>query len=143
VTVKQGSGGATRATIGVNETSRTAFFRQSASDSGIKIRYEKEFWKNTHGSLTLTSAKVTLTADPDSRIRIGLAPSINDSATVTNRLTAPSSVTFSDDNIDLTVPGGGNLAAADAIGTWVEQNLPANDPVHKTTYTTQLAGQTT
>src|SRR5512143_1360059 len=31
VTVRQGAGGATRATISINETSRTAMFRQSAS----------------------------------------------------------------------------------------------------------------
>ena len=139
VTVKQGSGGATRATIGINETSRTAFFRRSASEAGITIRYEKLFWKNAHATLTLNSASLKLTADPDARIRMGGAPSVNDTATVTNRKTAPASVTFVDDNVAQGVAGG-VLAAADRIGTWIEANLPASDAAHRTTFTTELSG---
>lgn len=139
VTVRQGTGGATRATISINETSRTAMFRQSASESGIAIRYEKFFWRNNHGSLTLNSADVTLTADPDSRIRIGLAATKGDSATATNRKTAPGGISFSDDSVVLSVPTGA-LASTEAIGTWVEQNLPASDTAHKTTFTTRLRG---
>jgi hypothetical protein len=139
VQVKQGAGGTVRATIGINETSRTAFFRRSASESGIVIRYEKEFVKNTHGSLTLNSAVLKLTADPDARIRMGGAPSVNDTATVTNRKTAPASVTFVDDNVSQAVPGG-ILAAADRIGVWIEQNLSAADAPHRTTFTVEISG---
>ena len=143
VTVRQGSGGATRATIGINETSRTALFRRSASStSGITIRYEKIFWKNTNGSLTLNSAAVKLTADPDSRIRIGLDTAINATVSVANRVSAPGSVTFVDDNVSQSVPGG-VLAAGDRIGVWIEQNLPQSDSAHKTTFTTELSGTTT
>ena len=139
VTVRQGAGGATRATIGPNETTRTAFYRRSASESGIVIRYEKMFWKNNHATLTLNAAAVVLTADPDARIRLGLATAINDTATVVNRKTAPAGVSFVDDNVSQSVPGG-ILAAADRIGTWIEENLPAADAAHRTTFTTQLSG---
>lgn len=139
VTVRQGAGGATRATIGPNETTRTAFYRRSASESGIVIRYEKMFWKNNHATLTLNAAAVVLTADPDARIRLGLATAINDTVTVVNRKTAPAGVSFVDDNVSQSVPGG-ILAAADRIGTWIEENLPAADTAHRTTFTTQLSG---
>lgn len=141
VTVRQGAGGATRATIGPNETKRFAFFKRSASEAAQAIRYDKMFWKNTHGSLALLNAKVRLSADPDARIRQGIHTSVNDSATITNRKTAPGGVTFVDDNVDQTVPGT-DLAAGAAIGVWYEQDLPANDPPHRTTFTSQLEGET-
>jgi hypothetical protein len=139
VTVRQGAGGATRAIILPNETSRTSLFRQSASEAGIAIRYEKTFWKNNHASLTLNSAQVRLTVDPDSRIRIGLATTINDTQQVTNRKTAPAGVTFVDDNVLQSVPGSA-LNAADRIGVWWEQNLPASDAAHRTSATDELSG---
>jgi len=140
VTVKQGAGGATRATVSINETSRTAFFRRSASESGGTIRYEKLFWKNTHATLTLNAAQITLTADPDARIRVGVAGSLNDTATVANRKTSPG-VTFVDDGVAQNVPTT-IMAAGDRIGVWVEMNLPASDAAHRTTFTTQLSGTT-
>ncbi|MGH2628627.1 MAG: hypothetical protein ACRDHY_18475 [Anaerolineales bacterium] len=141
VTVKQGSGGATRATIGPNETKRFAMFKRSASESAITIRFDKFFWKNTHASLTLNSAAGKLTADPDARIRMGLAASKGDTATITNRKTTPSGITFVDDNVSQTVPTG-TLAAGETIGVWIEQNLPASDAAHKTTFTHELSGTT-
>ena len=142
VLVKQGTGGVTKATIGPNETTRAALFIESASGAGILIRYMKTFWKNTNATLTLTAASMKLTADPAARIRIGCAPSVGDTATSATRLTAPASVTFVDDNVAQGVPGG-SLAAAAAIGVWVECNLPANDPANKSTFTTELSGSTT
>jgi len=141
VTVKQGSGGATRMTIVPNETTRRLLFYASASEAGIVIRYEKYFGKNTHATLTLTSSQIKLTADPDARVRIGAAPAVDDTATATNRKTAPASVTFVDDNVAQSVPGG-NLAAGSAIGIWAEENLPASDTAHRTTFTTELSGNT-
>jgi hypothetical protein len=139
VLVRQGAGGATRAQIGINETTRTSLFRQSASEATIAIRYEKTFWKNNHATLTLNSAQVRLTVDPDSRIRIGLATSINDTGQIANRKTAPGGVTFVDDNVFQAVPGG-VLTAGDRIGVWWEQNLPANDGAHRTSATDELSG---
>ncbi|MCQ4575422.1 MAG: hypothetical protein NOU37_09290 [Candidatus Brocadiales bacterium] len=142
VTVKEGSGGATRATIGPNETTRHLFFQKSASESSAVTRYEKKFFKNTHGSITLTEAKVELTADPVSKIEIGVAASKDDSGSVTNRKTAPGGITFVDDNVAQDVPNQ-ELVAGEAIGVWIKQSLGAGDTAQKTTFTTELAGNTT
>lgn len=129
------------ATLGPNITSTRRLFYDCSSESGTTIRYEKEFWKNTHGTLTLNSAIVKLTADPQARVRIGLATAKDDTGSVANRKTAPGSVTFVDDNVSASVPGN-TLEAASAIGVWIELNLPANDTAFKNTFTTQLSGTT-
>jgi hypothetical protein len=141
VTVKQGAGGATRATITPNETKRWAHFKRSASESGIVIRYEKHFWKNIHGTLTLNSAKTRLSADPAARIRVGVHTSKGDTVTTANRKTAPGGITFVDDGVDQAVPGD-TLEAGSQIGLWIEQNLPASDPAIRNTFTTQISGTT-
>lgn len=141
--VKQGSGGTTRGTIGINETEVTILFKlASSSTSAGKTLYEKLFAKNTHGSLTLTTAALKLTADPSAVIKIGGAPSVDDSATVANRTTAPSSVTFVDDNVSQALPGSA-LAAGSAIGVWASLTLAQNNAPIKDTFTTELSGQTT
>lgn len=142
ITFRQGSGGTTRATISLNETTRVILFRDSTSESGIAIRYEKAFFRNAHATLTLTSATITLTADPLARIRMAVVAAKGDSTSVANRKTAPVGPTFVDDSVAQGVPTG-TLAAAENIGVWVEQNLPANDPPNKSTATLQLAGSST
>lgn len=142
ITIRRSVGGATIATLAPGITKAIAFFYDSTSESGVTLRYEKMFAKNTHGSLTLTAAKIKLTADPLSRIRIGGAPSKDDTATATNRKTAPASVTFVDDNVSQDVPGT-TLEAAAAIGVWAEMNLPGSDPANRSTFTVELAGSTT
>jgi len=142
VSVKQGTGGTVRATVTPNETTRHISFQNAASDpSTTKTRVEKVFGKNNHGTLTLTSATVTLTADPTANIMIALAASVDDTGSVSNRLTS-TGLTFSDDNVVLSVPGGGNLAAGSAIGIWVQQTLAAGAAATKSTYTLKLAGNT-
>jgi hypothetical protein len=140
VTLRQGAGGATIATIPPNETQVTLMFYDSASEAAAVTRYEKFFWRNNHASLTLNNARITLTGDPAARIRIALATAKNDTGSVTNRRTSPG-LTFSDDGVALTVPGG-TLEAGSGIGVWVEQSLPANDTPKRTTFTTQLEGTT-
>lgn len=141
VTVRQGAGGATRATITVNERFRHSHFQRSASEAALVLRYDKHFWRNAHATLTLNDAKTRLSADPAARMRVGIAAAKGDTVTIVNRKTAPAAITFVDDNVDQTVPTGA-LAAAEHIGLWVEQNLPANDPANRTTLTTQLSGTT-
>lgn len=140
VTLKQGSGGTTRHTFAPNQTAAYIFFQNSASESGSTTRDEKFFWKNTNGTLTLNSATVTLTADPASKITIALAATKNDSGSIANRK-AGTGLTYSDDNVALSVPGG-VLAAGDAIGVWPRLSLGAGDAAQKTSFTTQLAGTT-
>lgn len=141
VLVKEAAGGTTRATIGINEDTARILFYDSASGAGILIRYEKVFWKNTNGTLTLNAAAIKLTADPAARIRVGCAATKGDSGSVANRTTSPG-VTFVDDNVSQSIPTGA-LAAGETIGVWVEQNLPANDPANKSTFTLELSGTTT
>lgn len=142
VLLKQGSGGTTRATFIPGDVVKRIFFVGSASAALEVLRYEKFFWKNNHGSLALTEAAVTLTADPADRIRIGLATAVDGSTTIATRITAPAGVSFVDDSVEQGVPGG-SLASGSAIGVWVEQDLPAADPAGKSTFTTQLAGLST
>ncbi|MCH7767985.1 MAG: hypothetical protein IH828_03520 [Nitrospinae bacterium] len=141
VTVRRSPGGATIYTIPIGERGVWSLFSKSASDpSATKTRYMKVFCKNTHGSLTLTAAKIDLTADPDSRIKFGLAATKDDSATAANRLTAPGGVTFFDDNNAQNVPGT-TLEAAAAIGIWAEQALTTGDAPHRTTFTLKASGE--
>lgn len=142
VTLRQGAGGATRATIGPNEDTRVTLFQRSASEAASVERFEKFFWRNRHGTLSLNSAKVTLTADPASRIRIGLEAAKDGTQSVANRKAVPGSVTFVDDGVEQSVPGSGNLAPGESIGVWVEQDLLADDTPKKDSFTTRLAGTT-
>ena len=142
VTIKQGSGGATLATITPNETTRHIRFRLSASAGTQQIRYEKDFWRNNHATLALLSAQLKLTADPASKIRIGVETATGGSTSITNRKTAPAGITFVDDNVAAAVPGG-SLGALTDIGCWIEQTLAISDAPQKSTYTVQLDGQTT
>ncbi|MGH9886144.1 MAG: hypothetical protein ACREBE_11480 [bacterium] len=141
VTAKQGSGGSTVATIVPNETTRHIQFQRSTSEASQAKRYEAQFGKNIHGSLSLLNAQMKLTADPQSKIQIGVAAAVNGSTSVTNRKTSPG-VTLVDDNIAQNVPGT-NLAAGDAIKVWIEQTLGANDAAQKSTFTLELSGSTT
>lgn len=141
VTVRQGAGGATRATLALNQTSASLMFIGASSAAAPTTRFEKFFWRNDNATLSLTSATVKLTADPDANVRIGVAASVNDTGSVADRQTSPG-VTFVDDNVSQNVPGGA-LAAGSRIGVWVELALAANEPPLKTSFTTELAGQTT
>ena len=143
VTVRKASDDVTICTLGPNITSQRRLFYDSASDSDGTVRYEKLFWKNEHGTLSLTAATLKLTADPEADYKIGGAPSVDDSATVSDRLdTAPASVTFVDDNVAQAVPGDGNLDAGEAIGIWVQQTLAASAAATDSSVTTELAGTT-
>jgi hypothetical protein len=141
VTVRRDAAGPTLSTIPVGERGFYAMFLKSASESGSTTRFEKMFWKNTDPSLTLNSAEVELTADPSAKIRMGLATAKDDSGTSTNRETAPGGVSFVDDSVAQSVPTG-LLAAGEAIGTWIELALTADDSAYKSTFTTRLSGTT-
>lgn len=141
ITLRRITAGPTVGTIPIGERGFHAAFVDSASEAAIVIRYHKIHWKNTHATLTLNAAAVKLTADPDARIRIGVHTAKGDTVTVANRKTAPGGITFVDDNVSQSVPTG-VLAAVENIGVWIEQNLPASDTPHRTTYTTELSGTT-
>lgn len=140
ITVRRKPNGATICIIPAGEKGVAMLFANSVSATGSTIRYDKFFWKNVNGATSLLTGLCRIVADPDARIRCGIATAVNDSATIANRLTAPAGITFVDDNVDQSIPGGGTLAAGSAIGIWVELNLPASDVEHKSSYTMQITG---
>ena len=141
ITIRRSVAGVTIATLEIGETEVRRLFYDATSEAGSTTRFEKVFLKNDHGTLTLTNAEIELTADPAATIRIGGAPSVDDSATVANRKAAPASVTFVDDSIIQAVPGN-QLAAGEAIGVWAEMVRGAAAAAIKDTFTVQLAGTT-
>lgn len=143
ITLRVSVAGATVATLPSfpQMAGRVTMFKNSFSDAlSTMIRYEKMHWRMASVGETLTSSEVELIADPLSRIRQGVALATNDSATIANRLTTPAGVTFVDDSVAQSVPGG-DLDSGDNIGVWYEQNLPAGDPANVSTFTAQLSGQ--
>jgi hypothetical protein len=146
VTIRRTTGPTTIRVIAAGERGFMGLFRKCASDpSTTKNYYTKIFLKNTNATLSLLAALVQQSADPDARITHLLAAAVNDSATQTNRVTAPAAVDTQDpdtfDDTDKAVPGT-DLAAGAAIGVWLRLQLPAGDAAHRSTYTIQLAGQT-
>lgn len=145
ITVRRSVAGATLRTIPIGERGFMALFRKAASDPAVQKDYfTKVFVKNNHGTLSLLSAMVKQSADPDARITHLLAAAVNDSATSTNRVTAPATADTQDpdtfDDTDKAVPGT-DLAAGAAIGVWLRLRLPAADTPHRSTYDLQLSGQ--
>ncbi len=140
VTLRVVSAGATLHTFNPNETTGFRNFIKAVSSGSTKTYYEKTHWKNTNASLALLNGILKLTADPSTKIKIGLATAVNDSVTTANRLTAPGSVVFVDDNVDQNVPGT-DLAPTASIGVWAELSLAVNNSALKSSFTTELRGQ--
>lgn len=139
VTVSNATTG-TLHTFAVGETDAYIHFQEAASAASSTVRYEKDFWENTNGTLTLNSAEITLTADPSAVIQIAVASAKDDSESVADRTTAPAAVgAFTDDGVAISVPGGA-LGPGEAIGVWAQLSLAADAAAAKTTFTTQLAG---
>jgi hypothetical protein len=140
VTVARTTGPTTIRVIPIGERGFLAVFRQDASDpSSQKDYFVKVFWKNTHSTLTLTSAVVKENADPSTDISFALAAALDDSGSVANRVTSPG-LTFN--SSDKNVPNSQNLTHGSAIGTWLNLTLAAGAAALKSTYTTELDGQT-
>lgn len=138
VTLRKASAGATVGTIAPGERGFLCVFREAtALSSAAEDWYLKVFLKNTHGSDSLNTATVKLFADPASRVTFAVAASVDDTGSVSNRLTDPG-LTFTAD--DKAVPGGGVLAAGEAIGVWLKFTLPQGDGEHDTTVTLSLEG---
>src|SRR5262245_35233173 len=90
VTVRRSPSGATIRIIPAGERGFLAFFRKTSSDpSSTKNYYSKLFVKNTHATLALQNTTFKQNADPDARITHLPANAVNDSATATDRTTAP------------------------------------------------------
>lgn len=124
-------------------TIRRMFYNAIANATGgaTKTFYEKCFFKNNNGTNSLLSAQISKTADPAALMAFALENAVNDTESVANRLTAPSTVTAFDSTAK-NVPGT-DLASGAAIGCWMQMTLPAGTAPQETTFTMQIAGSTT
>ena len=142
VTVRRSVAGATIGTIPPGERGFRRMFQNAASDpSAPKNYYEKIFLKNTHATLAALGATVTQSADPTGLVTHLLAAAKDDSATSTNRITAPSAANTLDpdtfDDNSKAVPGT-DLAAGEAIGVWLREALGTGEAPFDSTYTVGL-----
>jgi hypothetical protein len=147
ITVRRSVAGTTIATIPPGERGFRRMFINAISDpGGGKNYYEKIFIKNNHATLAALGASVIQSADPTGKLTHLLASAVNDSATSTNRLTAPGASdtldpdTFGDGS--QAVPGV-NLAAGAAIGVWIRMALSAAEPPIESTYTLAMSYSST
>lgn len=116
-------------------------FRNAASQATAVQRYEKIFFKNNDAALTLQSAQVQLLSDPSGVLLMGVAASLNDSLSVSNRLSAPGGISFVGVGVNQNVPTN-VLPAQNLVGVWVEQSLLANNAAIRQPFTLQLQGTT-
>jgi hypothetical protein len=134
-----GSGVGNLGQVPANEKGFYCMFINSASQASPVNRYEKIYWKNTNATLTLTAAQIQLTADPSSKISIGLEAALNDATSVANRLTVPGGISFVGVGVAQNVPTN-QVPAGSACAAWIQQSLLAGDAPLKSTFTTQLSG---
>jgi len=124
---------------------RTIFYNAAADNPGgsAKNYYEKVFFSNEHGSLTLSESLIKEIADPTGQVDFDLEASLDGNDTNgagNNRLVAPSGYTF--DSTDKAVANSQNLTAGAAQGVWLRLNLPAGDRAEKTVFEIGCQGVT-
>ena len=135
ITVRRQTGATEIRKIPNGKTGFRRLFYDSSSESGITTRFEKFFFKNEHATLSLTNAKIKLSADPGASIRVSCAATHGDSVSEPNRETTPDAgdiVGFIDDPNEQNLPGDGDLDNLQTIGVWVE--------MINTTFTVELSG---
>jgi len=141
VTVRKSGAGDTLITAeaGILEI-RKPFYNATAPTTGNTDYYEKIFFKNTHATLSLTSAQIVESADPSTKITFGLDAALGSTTTITNRLTAPDGIVF--DSTTKDVANSGNHTAGASQGVWLKLSVTSSDVPTKTTYTLQETGNT-
>ncbi|MBI5492007.1 MAG: hypothetical protein HY893_03645 [Deltaproteobacteria bacterium] len=145
VTIRKASAGATLITLepGITQV-RRPFYAVNTPESGSVTYYEKVFYKNTNGTLTLSSGVIKEAADPSGKVTFGLPATIDDTGTNgtgNNRQVAPSGITFN--SSDKNIANGQNLTAGSAQGIWLALTLASTDAAAKTTYDLRCEGTTT
>jgi hypothetical protein len=142
VTVRKATDDVTIGVIGINGIGFRRRFYDAASEAGATTRYELTYLKNSHATLSLNSANVQLSADPEGVLEIALANAKGDVGTITNRKTLPTGIgSWTDDATDVAVPTGA-LAAGERIAVWARQVLSGGYAAFKNTFTLQLSGTT-
>jgi hypothetical protein len=132
-------------------------FSTSAADvpsGSTRTYYEKVFIVNNNTATALTGAQIeiaseTPTLPTGAALDIGLASSLDDTATVANRQTAPAGVTFVTQPALVSVPGAGNLPpgsapnTAGAQGVWLRLTLQPGTAAYKGSADLRAQGTTT
>ena len=117
-------------------------FYDAASEAGATTRYEKVFWKNTNGTLTLNAAKVTMTNAASSHLTMTLETTKNGSESTANRKTAPSAIgSWVAQDVDVAIQGN-TLESASVVGTWFKLSLGASEAAFKSAFASKLSGTT-
>ncbi len=146
--------------IGPNPvTAVIRMFSTTAADSAAgsqRIYYEKVFVVNNNTATALTGAQIEVASETPGMpsgalLDLALATTLNDTGTIANRQTAPSSGTgaFTPQPAFLSVPGPGNLPsgaapnAASAQGVWLRLTLPAGTAAYKGWADLRTQGTTT
>jgi hypothetical protein len=130
------TGAVTLGTIPIGERGFMAFHQQATSSPSSGVTdYYKVFIKNT-GASTLTSGSVSEVSDSSGRLDFAVAATVNDTASVANRITAPGGLSFSSSG--QSIPA--SLTPADAIGVWIRATHPAGDSAHNLTLTMGVSG---
>jgi hypothetical protein len=123
---------------------RRPFYDAAADASGGSARtyYEKVFFKNNHGSLTLTAAEIKEQADPSTNVSFDLESTLGGSDTngAGNRQTHTGGYTF--DSADKPVANSQNLTAGAAQGCWMALDLAAGAAAQNTSVTMRVSGNT-
>jgi hypothetical protein len=123
----------------------TRLFVGSAADvagGSNRSYYEKVFVNNNNQSTALTAATVEIASDSPAlpsgaALDCGVTAGLNDTATVTNRQTAPASVTFVTQPATVNVPSGnlpastGAANAAGACAVWLRLDLNAGTAAYE------------
>jgi hypothetical protein len=125
---------------------RRPFYNASADAAGGSQRkyYEKIFFKNTHATLSLTSAQISEQSDASGKIAFALESTLNGTDTNgagNNRQAAPGGYTFN--STAKNVANSQNHTAGAGQGVWLELTLEAGDAATKTTYTLRESGTST
>ena len=123
---------------------RRPFYDAAADASGGAQReyHDKIFFKNNHGTLTLTSAQILEQADPQTVVAFDLESTLDgsDDNGAFGRQTAPGGYTF--DSTAKNVANSQNLTAGAAQGCWMELTLTAGLGAQNTTVTMRVSGNT-
>ena len=134
----------------------TRLFSTATADvagGSSRLFYEKVFALNTNSTTALTGAAIEVLSETPSLpgsvlLDLGLTTGLNDTATVTNRQTAPSNpAAFTSQPSPINIPASpGSLpngnAAADAQACWLRLTVPAGSATYKGAVNLQVTGST-
>lgn len=126
---------------------RRPFYNAESDVSGGSARdyFDKVFFKNNHGTLSLTSATIAEQSDPSGKITFDLEGSLGGSDTNgagNNRQTEGDLSSYTFDSTTKNVANSQNHTAGAAQGCWLKLTLAAGDSPTKTTYTLRESGST-